>query len=172
MVKSQAIARGPVGKKTIHLPDFETLVAVNREVVALTNEPHGYSEPDGRKLEELVREVEQRADNQAFDEAVVEKAALLIFKLASGQYFRTGNKRTALVAGAVCLAKNGYSLDLGNPDLVSIVDKTGIADASLDELYELLRKQITKSSAERRGWEKAVVQIVASKKDVLTEMGA
>ncbi len=166
------MAQGPVGRKAIHLPDFEALVAVNREVVTLTNEPHGYSQADGRKLEGLVKEVELRADNQDFDEAVVEKAALLIFKLASGQYFQSGNKRTALVAGAVCLAKNGYSVDLGNSELVSMVDRAGIADASLDELYELLRRQIAKSSAERRGWDKAVVQMVASKKEALTKMGA
>ncbi len=161
-----------MGKKTIHHPDFETLVEVNRQVVALTNEPHGYSEADGRKLGELVEEVELRADNQEYEEAVVEKSALLVFKLASGQYFRSGNKRTALVAGAVCLAKNGYSIDVGNADLVSMVDRAGIAAAGLDEVYEVLLRLAAKSKVERKAWDKAVAQTVASNKDALTKMGA
>ena len=161
-----------MGKKSIHHPDFETLVAVNREVVALTKEPHGYSEADGTKLVELLKEMEHRADNQEFDEAVVDKAALLVFKLASGQYFRTGNKRTALVAGAVYLAKNGYSIDLGNTDLVSTVDRAGIAAASLDEVYNILRRLSSKAKVERKSWDKAVAQMVASNKDALTKLGA
>ncbi len=161
-----------MGKKTIHHPDFDTLVAVNREVVALTSEPHGYSAADGRKLAELVEEVELRADNQEFDEAVVEKSALLVFKLASGQYFRSGNKRTALVAGAVTLAKNGYSVDIGNPDLVSTVDRAGIAAAGLDEVYEVLLRLATKSKVDRKAWDKAVTQAVASNREALTKMGA
>ena len=161
-----------MGKKTIHHPDFETLVAVNREVVALTKEPHGYSEADGEKIAELVREMEHRADNQAFDEAVVDKAALLVFKLASGQYFKSGNRRTALVAGAVYLAKNGYSIDLNSAGLVSAVDRAGIAAASLDEVYDVLRGLAAKSKTDRRSWDNALAQIVESNRGVLTKMGS
>jgi prophage maintenance system killer protein len=160
-----------VGKKSVHLPDFETLIAVNREVVALTNEPHGYSEADGVKLQALVDEMEHRADNQEFDEAVVDKAALLVFKLASGQYFKTGNKRTSLVAGAAYLAKNGYAIDLGNSDLVSTVDRAGIAAADLDEVYDVIRRLSHKSKVDRRAWSKAVSEVVTSYKDALTKMG-
>ena len=164
--------RSPVGKKIIHYPDFETLVAVNREVVALTKEPHGYSEADGEKLAELVKEVEHRADNQEFGAAVLDKAALLVFKLASGQHFRSGNKRTALVAGAVYLSKNGYSIELGNRDLVSTVDRAGMAAAGLDEVYEVIGRLAKKSKVERKAWDKAVAQTVASNVDALTKMGS
>jgi len=172
LVKSELMARAPVGKKTIHHPDFEALVAVNRGVVALTNEPHGYSQADGEKIEELLTEVEHRADNQEFEEAVVDKAALLVFKLASGQHFKTGNKRTALVAGAVFLAKNGYSVDLGNPDLVSTVDRAGMAAAGLDEVYAVLRRLVAKSKLQRKAWDKAVAEAVSSNKEALTKMGS
>ena len=148
------------------------LVEVNKEVVSLTGEPHGYSEADDRKLVGLVKEVEMRADNQEFPEAVAEKAALLVFKLASGQYFRAGNKRTALVAGIAFLSKNGYSLALDAPELVSTVDKAGMAAANLDDLYEVIQRLAKKSSVDRKGWDKAVAQVVTDNREALTKMGS
>jgi len=152
--------------------DFDTMVRINKGVVALTGEPHEYSVADGRKLVALVKEVEQRADNQEVSEAVPEKAALLIFKLASGQYFRAGNKRTALVAGRVFLAKNGYDVDITNSEFVSTVDRAGIAAASLDDLYGVLRGLAVKTSVERKGWEKVVGLTVESLRDFLTKQGS
>ena len=127
-----------MAKKTIHHVDFETLVGVNMAVVALTKEKHEYSSADGRKLRNLIKEVEQRADNQEFDEAVAEKAALLVYDIARGQYFHAGNKRTALVAGLAFLAKNGHSIDIEDEEFVSTVDKAGIAAADLDSLRSSL----------------------------------
>lgn len=162
----------PMVKKTVHHMDFPTLVLVNREVVSLTGEPHEYSTADGRKLEEVVAEVESRADNQEHEEAVSEKAALLVFKIASGQYFRAGNKRTALVAGEAFLKKNGRSLDMRSPQFVSVVDKVGVAAATLDDLYAVVTSLVSKSPTERKGWEKAVKEIVESNRRFLTDLGA
>jgi len=164
--------REPVGKKTIHHMDFDTLLLVNKEVASLTGEPYEYSKADGRKLAGLIKEVEQRADNQDFDEAVAEKAALLVFKVASGQYFRSGNKRTALVAGLVFLVKNGYTLDLENAELVTTVDKAGIAAADLDDLYGVMRELVAKAMAERKGWEGVVKGVVEKNKEFLTRLAA
>jgi prophage maintenance system killer protein len=166
------MARITVGKKTVHHMDFDTLVEVNKQVVTLTGEPHEFSASDKRKLSELVEEVELRADNQDFEEAVAEKASLLIFKVASGQYFRGGNKRTALVAGLAFLKKNGYSIDIENPEFVSTVDKVGIAASTLDDLYSVVLRLAKKSPAERKGWEKAVQAEVDSHKDFLTKVGS
>lgn len=152
--------------------DFETLVAINREVVALTGEPHEYSTADGEKLSSLVNEVETRSNDQEPEESVPEKASLLVFKVASGQYFHAGNKRTALVAGLVFLAKNGHKIDIANPEFVSTVDKVGIAAAGLEDLYVVMRGLTVKSPAERKGWEKAVKQLVESNRDFLTKMGS
>jgi prophage maintenance system killer protein len=158
--------------RTVHHMDLEALLGVNREVVALTGELHGYSPADGEKLKELIAEVESRADNQDFQEAVPEKASLLVFKIASGQYFHAGNKRTALVAGQAFLRKNGYKLDLSNPDFVSAVDKVGIAAASLDDLYGVMRGLIVRSPAERKGWDKAVKAVVESNAGFLKDLGS
>ncbi|MDA4121098.1 MAG: Fic family protein [Thaumarchaeota archaeon] len=161
-----------MAKKTVHHMDFSTLVDVNKDVVSLTGEIHEYSTADGKKLEALVAEVESRADNQDFEEAVPEKASLLVFKVASGQYFHAGNKRTALVAGLTFLRKNGYKIDIKNPEFVSAVDKVGIAAAGLDDLNEVMRGLIEKSPAERKGWDKAVEQVVKSNRDFLKQMGS
>lgn len=152
--------------------DFETLVKVNMDVVALTGEPHGYSTADGVKLSELVKQVEQRADNQDFEEAVAEKASLLIFEIARGQFFRAGNKRTALVAGLAFLLKNGFSLDIENPDFVGAVDRAGVAAADLDDLFGLVQSLAKKHPVERKSWENAVAQIVSSSHDALTKMSS
>lgn len=162
----------PVAKRTVHHMDFPTLVGVNTEVVLLTGEPHEYSSADGQKLESLLAEVESRADNQDFEQAVPEKASLLIFKIASGQYFRAGNKRTALVAGLAFLRKNGFKVDMKNPEFVSTVDKVGMAAATLDDLFNVMTGLVAKSPAERKGWDNAVKQLVESNRKFLTGLGS
>lgn len=161
-----------MGRRLVRHIDFETLVEVNKEVVSLTGEPHGYSEADGLKLRALTSEVEQRADNQEFPEAVSEKAALLVFKLASGQYFKAGNKRTALVSGVAFLSKNGFALSLADPELVSTVDKAGMAAASLDDLYGVIQMLAKKRAVERKGWDKVVAQVIESNRSALTDMSS
>ena len=142
----------PVAKRKVHHMDLEALDTINREVVTLTQEPHEYSKADGEQLELLLKDVVSRADNQDFEEAVPEKASLLVFKLATGQHYRAGNMRTALVAGLVFLLKNGYTIRIDSPELVSIVDKAGVAGASLDDVYEVMGRLSAKSATERRAW--------------------
>ena len=161
-----------MAKKTIHHVDFEALVEVNMAVVALTKEKHEYSSADGRKLRSLVKEVEQRADNQEFDEAVAEKAALLVYDIARGQYFHAGNKRTALVAGLAFLTKNGHSIDIEDEEFVSTVDKAGIAAADLDDLYAVIRGLVSKGKVERRGWDAVVKGAVQKHEEFLTKLAS
>ena len=113
-----------------------------------------------------------RAENQDFEEAVPEKASLLVFKVASGQYFRAGNQRTALVAGAAFLRKNGFAVDMRDRVLVSFVDKVGIAAASLDDLHEAMKRVLKKSPTERKGWDNAVKSLVKSNRKFLTDLGS
>ena len=161
-----------MAKKTIHHIDFKTLVGVNMAVVALTKEKHDYASADGRKLRSLVREVEQRADNQEFEDAVAEKAALLVYDIARGQYFHAGNKRTALVAGLVFLVKNGHTVDIEDEEFVSTVDKAGIAAADLDDLHGVIRGLISKGKAERRGWDAVVKGAVQKHREFLTKLAS
>ncbi|MDG6980863.1 MAG: hypothetical protein JRN51_07080 [Nitrososphaerota archaeon] len=158
--------------KTVHHLDLDTLVHVNKSVVALSGETHSYSESDGKKMSALVKEVEGRADNAAPDESIPDKAALLMFKVASGQYFHAGNKRTSLVSGAVFLAKNGYSLKLNDISLVDVVDRAGMGAASLDDVYAVVRGLLTKGKADRKGWDSLVDSLILQNKDFLTGLAA
>jgi death-on-curing family protein len=161
-----------VAKRTVHHMDLPTLVEINKEVVLLTHEPNEYTKADGEQLESLLKEVTTRADNQGFEQAIPEKASLLIFKLASGQHFRAGNKRTALVAGLVFLRKNGYKVKIDDLDLISVVDKAGMAAASLDDVYDIVGRLSVKTTAERKAWESAVKQTVEANKKFLTDIGS
>jgi prophage maintenance system killer protein len=166
------LARPAVAKKTIHHMDLDTLVGVNREVVALTSERHEYSAADRLKLEGLLKEVEQRAGNEEYEEAVAEKASLLVYDVARGQYFHAGNKRTALVAGLSFVAKNSHTIDVENVELVSTVDKAGIAAADLDDVYAIVKKLLTKTKAERKGWDSVIKRTVEEHKDFLTKLAS
>jgi prophage maintenance system killer protein len=161
-----------VARKTVHHMDFDSLVEINREVVMLTSEPHEFSQADGEKLKELLAEVEGRASNEKPDESINEKAALLVFKLASGQHFRAGNKRTALVGGQVFLRKNGRTMDITDPDLVSTVDRVGIAAAILDDLYGVMKGLISRAPASRKSWDALIKESVESNRKFLVDAGS
>ena len=158
-------------KKIVHM-DFPTLLMVNKEVVALTQESSSHTEADDPKLRELLADVESASAGRGPDDALPEKASLLIFKIASGQHFKAGNKRTALVAGFAFLRKNGYNLDIEDGDLVSVVDRVGIAAATLEDLQKLVLRLAVKAKAERKGWESLVTQSVESKTDFLTRISS
>lgn len=161
-----------VGKKAVHHLTFDALTDVNRAVVVLSKEEHGYSEADAQKLRDLVVEVENRAEDREHDEAALDKCSLLVFKIASGQYFRAGNKRTALVAGTIFLLKNGHSLDISDPELVSMVDRVGIAGATLEELHAALERATKKAGPERKGWAKVLEAVVDTHRPFLTRVAS
>jgi len=171
-VKSKPLAHTAVAKKTVHHMDFEALTNVNREVVALTKEEHEYSAADGRMLRALVKEVEGRGQSEDFRDAVAEKVALLVYEIARGQYFRAGNKRTALLAGLVFLAKNGRTIDIKNPDLVATVDKVGIAAADLEDLHSVMAGLMAESKPERKGWSGLIRGAVDDNRAYLTELAS
>lgn len=128
-----------VGKPVHHI-DFDALILINKEVVSLTKEKHEYTEEDERRIRSLLKDVEQLGVEADFEEEILGKASLLIFKIASGQYFHEGNKRTALVAGLAFLQMNGYTLDIKNADLVGVVDRAGISTATLNDVQAALRR--------------------------------
>ncbi|HYC26916.1 MAG TPA: hypothetical protein VEB67_02705, partial [Nitrososphaerales archaeon] len=80
--------------------------------------------------------------------------------------------RTALVAGLVFLRKNGYKIDLKSDDFVAVVDRVGVAAASLDDLFTVMSRLTKKSPTERKGWDKAISQQVSSNRKTLTDLGA
>jgi death-on-curing protein len=123
-----------VAKKSIHHLDFSTLALINKEVVSLTKEPHEFTQEDEERIWVLLEDVGSKGNDKEFKEAIIEKASLLIYRIARGQHFHEGNKRTALVAGSAFLQMNGYSIDIKNRELVSVIDRAGIASASLNDV--------------------------------------
>ncbi len=92
--------------------DVKTLVQINAEVVSLTGDKHEYTKGDERKLRQLLTEVEKTANDQERNESIIQKVSLLIFRVANGQHFHEGSKRTALVAAESFLKANGYTIDI------------------------------------------------------------
>ncbi len=119
--------------------DVKTLVQINAEVVSLTGDKHEHTKGDERKLRQLLTEVEKTANDQERNESIIQKVSLLIFRVANGQHFHEGNKRTALVAAESFLKANGYTIDMKDKDLVQLVDKAGIGQASLSEVSKIIR---------------------------------
>ncbi|MDV3294164.1 MAG: Fic family protein [Nitrososphaerales archaeon] len=130
-----------VGSPVRHM-NFDALILINREVVSLTGEKHEYTEEDERRIRSLLMDVEQLGVRGEYREEILAKVSLLIFRIASGQYFHEGNKRTALVAGLAFLQMNGYTLDIKDTDLVSVIDRAGISTATLNDVQAVLRRLV------------------------------
>lgn len=128
--------------RAIRYLDFETLVLINREAVSLTEEKHEYEQVDEERIRRLIEEVKLARNEVDFSEAIVRKASLLAFKIASGQHFHEGNKRTALIAVSAFLRMNGNTIDIRDRDLVSVIDRAGIAAASLNEMESIVRRLV------------------------------
>lgn len=118
--------------------DFDALVLINKEVVSLRGEKHVYEEEDEKRMKSMLRLIEDLDAGTSIEDGLVKKGALLVFKIASGQNFHEGNKRTALVAGLTFLKMNGFEFDVEDPRLVSVVDRAGVAKATLKEVEDVL----------------------------------
>ena len=128
--------------KPVRHVDFRTLVMINREVVALTGDKHEYTEEDEERIKALLKAVEDLDGREDFRAVILDKASLLTFRVASGQNFHEGDKRTALVAGLAFLEMNGFEADIKDSGLVAAVDRAGIGTATLKEVKAALKKLI------------------------------
>jgi death-on-curing protein len=122
--------------------DIDSLILINKEVFSLTKEKHEYTGEGERKIRIMLNDVERLEVGENLQETVLEKVALLIFRIASGQYFHECNKRTALVAGLSFLRMNGFTADVEDANLVAVVDRAGISTATLNDVQVVLRNLI------------------------------
>ncbi|MDA4127863.1 MAG: type II toxin-antitoxin system death-on-curing family toxin [Thaumarchaeota archaeon] len=129
-------------RKVIRHLDFPTLVLINREVVSLTGEKHEYDQEDESRIKSLAEEIVREYNQEEFRESIVRKTSLLVFRIATGQHFHEGNKRTALVAASAFLRMNGCSVNIKDEGFVSVVDRAGIAAANLNEIESVLRRLV------------------------------
>lgn len=94
------------------------VIALNREIVAWTGEPHQVRDPGG--LESAVaRPVNSYHYSKSTDVACL--AAELLFGISANHPFIQGNKRTALIAAESFLRINGFDLHLPDRDFVALM---------------------------------------------------
>lgn len=117
------------------------MILINKNVESLTGEEHRYEHEDERRAMSLLEHVENVKAASRHEE-ILQEASLLVFGLASGQYFHEGNKRTALVAGLAFLELNGSTMDIRDPTLVSVVDRAGISTATLNDVREIMNRLV------------------------------
>jgi len=131
-----------LAKRSVHHLDFDALVLINKEVVSLTGEEHQFNGEDARGMKSLLRDVEEAGAGEDLEETLLAKASLLMFRIASGQHFHEGNKRTALVAGIAFLQMNGRAVDIRDEGLVGVIDRAGVGRATLNDLTAKLRSLV------------------------------
>lgn len=161
-----------LGRNAVRHIDFKTLVLINREVVSLTGEKHEYAEEDETRIKSFLKEIKELIIDDPNAE-ILEKASLLTFRIASGQHFHEGNKRTALVAVLAFLRMNRYTLDIRDLGLVTVVDRAGISTANLNDIRTTLKTLIrVVSERERKLWEETAKKIVESNREFLIFIGS
>jgi death-on-curing protein len=84
------------------------LILIHERVIAETGGVHGITNPGA--LESALARPFTTISGQEMFPLLVEKVATLIHSLIAFHPFADGNKRTALVAGDVCLRLNDYRL--------------------------------------------------------------
>jgi death-on-curing family protein len=119
----------------IRYPSLVVIIEINRSVVSLTKDEHSFDEYDRSRLSQILDEMKTEGENpsvKTIKGRIVKKASYLMFRLASGQHFHEGNKRTAIVATATFLAANGFVMPQGNPAIERLLDKIAIGSPDVD----------------------------------------
>lgn len=67
-----------------------------------------------------------------------QKAAALLFELATTQYFGEGNKRTAWNAAQILLADNGFHIEAHDEEVADYVEYIAVEKPPVDDIAEWL----------------------------------
>ncbi len=118
----------------------EKLIAINREVVGLSGDPHGVI--NDANLTHLVEAMHFKYGND--DNAVILKAAFLLDYLANkGHIFIEGNKRTAETATIAFLSINSLLfVEKNQKELVNFVLSVAKNEKSLAAIAKWLKERI------------------------------
>lgn len=113
-------------------------------MVALTKDEHKYTEHDEKEIRRLLSDTRRVANREEQSDSIIEKVSLLIYRIAGGQHYLEGNKRTALAVAETFLKFNGYTMDIGDKSLLDILSKVAVGQASLSSVRDIVR-QLTRS---------------------------
>lgn len=115
--------------------DLAKVIALNREIVAWSGEPHHVVDYGG-----LESAIARPVNSYFYGTAdVAYLAADLLYGIAANHPFMQGNKRTALVAAEVFLRLNGFDLHLPDREFVAaMVINAVTGSVSVEELADML----------------------------------
>jgi death-on-curing protein len=118
----------------------DVLVDFNRELVGLTNEPHGILSPGSLESACFHPRNAWYYDNE---EDLVTLGAELILAIARNHAFVQGNKRTGFAAGLAFIKINGFTVNERADDVFGwAVEETLLGRMSEEEFIEGLRELI------------------------------
>ena len=126
----------------------EAVIAINREVLADTTEPHLLARP-----ELLQSACDKPYNHWAYGgvDDVVRLATVLLFGIAANHAFIQGNKRTAFAAMVLFLEDNGFHLAMDDDPNWADELIAALADESLrDAFEEALRAALRRETQARR----------------------
>ena len=103
---------------------------------------------DAGLVESAVQHVRQTVGGTLLYASVEEVAAAYWHSLTTNHGFRDGNKRTAVIAAAAFLAKNGYALDMDDDEIIEIGLAMAGQGMSRQEVFEKVRQHVVKIDCE------------------------
>lgn len=99
---------------------------------------------DAGSVESAVEHVRQTFDGNLLYTTVEEVAAAYWHSITTNHGFRDGNKRTAVIATAAFLAKNGYALDMDDDEIIEVSLAIAGQGMSREEFFARVSQRVVK----------------------------
>ena len=130
----------------IRYPSVEQISRMYRRVVETTGGEHGYlSKSNLEYFLDTVKDVGERLPRR---QAIVKKAAFLLYNVIITHPFLNGNKRTAFEMSKSFLAFNGYRIDPEAKAAYKFLLSVASGDASVSEVEDWVARNLTESKSE------------------------
>ena len=118
---------GATGSHLIFYPSVDQIININRVQLRSTGE--NFLPPDNLRVPDAVETALIAIREPVYGEDVfptlLEKVAVLSWKIAADHIFWEGNKRTGMLAGMFMLEINGLRLNATSPDVIKVGELVG-----------------------------------------------
>jgi len=128
------------GYVRLKYPTFEAIVEFNKTECKRTGEEHVLE--DRVRLRRILRDVKGVGKGIPLEEAIIKKAAYLLFSITSTQPFHEGNKRTAYVTAKAFLKFNGFEMEAPKAELFDILEGIIFTRVTLNRVEEWLMGRV------------------------------
>jgi len=126
--------------ESIEFLSFDDVLAIHADQLHRYGGREGFI--DRTVIESAIGMPQQSAFGQFLHEDIVAMAAAYLFHLAASQGFVDGNKRTALVAAAEFLARNGYRLNCTDMEIYDLTIRVANRLADKSAAGDWMRERI------------------------------